>query len=88
MPRVWNKRDPRCPANAMYVGRPSQWGNPYVIGRDGNRDEVIQKYQERLDAMDPAFLREWLSPLVGEDQSCWCSPAPCHADILLKLANS
>ena len=35
--KVWNKRDPNCPKDAIYVGRPSWWGNPYRIGRDGTR---------------------------------------------------
>jgi hypothetical protein len=32
----------------VYVGRPSKWGNPVVIGRDGSRDEVIAKYRAWL----------------------------------------
>ena len=43
--RVWNKREKGIPANAIYVGRPTKWGNRYVIGRDGTRDEVIKKYE-------------------------------------------
>lgn len=87
MPKVWNKRDPLCPADAVYVGRPTKWGNPYAIGVHGDRLQVIEKYRQRLEAMDPALRREWLQPLVGKDLVCWCAPLTCHADILLEIAN-
>jgi hypothetical protein len=39
----------------VYVGRPSKWGNPFVIGRDGSRDEVIAKYRTRI-VRQPALM--------------------------------
>ena len=80
--RVWNKREKGIPANAIYVGRPSKWGNRYVIGRDGTRDEVIKKYEQWLakSGLDVTELR-------GKDLVCWCKPKACHADVLMKLAN-
>ena len=80
--RVWNKREKGVPANAIYVGRPSKWGNPYLIGRDGTRDEVIKKYEQWLakSGLDVTELR-------GKDLVCWCKPLACHADVLMKLAN-
>ena len=71
----------------VYVGRPSPWGNPFVIGRDGNRVEVIAQfraYAERMLQAEP----EWLKPLVGHDLVCWCAPKICHADVLVQLANA
>ncbi|HEU4430133.1 MAG TPA: DUF4326 domain-containing protein [Myxococcota bacterium] len=81
-PRVINKRRERPAANAVYVGRPSRWGNPFVIGADGSRAEVIQKYR-RWILRQPLDLSE----LRGRDLVCWCAPAACHADVLLELAN-
>ncbi len=85
--RIWNKRYP-YPPHAIYVGRPSPWGNPFIIGKDGTREEVIKLFRkyaiERMES-DPS----WLSPLKGcEDAVCWCAPEPCHASIVLELANA
>lgn len=85
-PRVLNKRRDGVPSGAVYVGRPSKWGNPFAIGRDGNRDEVIAKYRDRLLAR-PDLLAQ-LSELRGRDLVCWCAPAHCHADVLIELANA
>ena len=81
--RVWNKREKGVPANAVYVGRPTKWGNPYVIGRDGTRDEVIKKYEQWLRSKSGLDVTE----LRGKDLVCWCKPKACHADVLMKLAN-
>lgn len=86
MPAVFNKWRDRVPADAVYVGRPTIWGNPYVIGRDGDRDEVIRKYREYVTHRPDLLAR--LPELRGKDLVCWCAPKPCHADILLELANS
>lgn len=81
--RVYNKRNGDAPPEAVYVGRPTKWGNPYVIGRDGTREEVIRKFREyAVDA-----LYQDLHELEGKDLVCWCPPLPCHADVLLELAN-
>lgn len=83
--RVYNKRETGISPDAVYVGRPTKWGNPFVIGRDGSRAEVIAKYEERLRA-SPLMMRE-LAELRGKSLVCWCAPLPCHADVLLRLAN-
>jgi len=84
LPRVLNKRTDKIPSDAIYVGRPSKWGNPFKIGRDGNRKEVIEKYRRWIEHVD--FLED-ISELTGKDLVCWCAPLPCHADVLLELAN-
>lgn len=90
MPKVWNKRDPNIPKDAIYVGRPSIWGNPFVIGKDGSREEVVEKYRETLlfwlDKW-PEKTRYDLDQLRGKDLVCWCAPKACHADVLLEIAN-
>ena len=69
----------------VYIGRPSKWGNPFVIGADGSRAEVISKYERML--MTSPTLQAALHELKGKDLVCWCSPQACHGDVLLKLAN-
>jgi hypothetical protein len=61
------------------------WGNPWKPGRDGTRKEVIERY-ERYVLSEPRML-ERLSELRGKTLGCWCAPKPCHADVLLRLAN-
>jgi hypothetical protein len=48
MPKTWHKMNPTIPDGAVYVGRPSKWGNPYLIGEHGDRDEVIRRFEEHL----------------------------------------
>lgn len=92
MPKVWNKRDPNVPKDAVYVGRPTKWGNPYVINVDGTREEVIAKYKKWLEEEALADFAAYgqvavRTELQGKDLVCWCSPEACHADVLLELAN-
>ena len=70
----------------VYIGRPGIWGNPYVIGRDGNREEVIAKYRRYLEGSPELMAR--LPELRGRVLGCWCTPKPCHGDILAELANA
>jgi len=90
MPKVWNKHDPQRPRDAVYVGRPSKWGNPHVVV-GSKRGEALARYRADIEALDPnqahAFVNECITELRGKDLVCWCAPLPCHADILLKIAN-
>jgi hypothetical protein len=85
MPKVYNKKHP-YPKDAIYIGRPSKWGNPFLIGRDGTREEVISKYRIYLQFGDH-FLLDELEELKGKNLLCFCKPLPCHGDILLEFAN-
>lgn len=69
----------------VYIGRPSKWGNPFIIGRDGNRDEVVRKYRKYL--LDRLELVEALPELKGKTLGCWCAPQACHGDVLEELAD-
>jgi len=71
----------------VYIGRPSKWGNPFSIGKDGSREEVIKKYEEWITNGEGKYLLNDLHELKGKILGCWCSPKPCHGDILLKLIN-
>lgn len=83
--RVLNKHIDSIPNNAVYIGRPSKWGNPFVIGVDGTRAEVVIKYEVRL-MQTPKLLAD-ISELKGKSLVCFCSPQPCHGDVLFRLAN-
>lgn len=76
-------RDSPHPSGAVYIGRPSIWGNPFVIGRDGDRAEVLSKYRSWI-CQQPKLL-ERLDELRGKDLICWCAPHPCHGEYLIEL---
>jgi len=85
MCRVLNKRNVRVmTCNHVYIGRPSKWGNPFVIGKDGNRQEVVRKYEEWL--LNNKLMND-VHELQGKNLVCWCAPLACHGDVLLKYAN-
>ena len=67
----------------VYIGRPSKWGNPFVIGRDGNRDEVVRKYLDYI--LENQNLLNDLHELKGKNLGCYCAPEPCHGDVLIVL---
>ena len=69
----------------VYIGRPSKWGNPFVVGRDGSRQEVILKFLKWF--RNQQHLIDALPELKGKRLGCWCAPKPCHGDMLAKLAN-
>jgi hypothetical protein len=72
----------------VYVGRGrgSRWGNPFKSPHDGTREEVIAKYERWL--LGQPELVAALPELRGKVLGCWCAPKPCHADVLLRLANA
>lgn len=86
MYNVFNIHKKNVPKEAVYIGRPSKWGNPFVIGKDGTREEVIAKYKGWLFAR-PETLSQIKQELAGKNLACFCAPKPCHGDILLALAN-
>lgn len=77
----------------VYIGRParglkgSKFHNPFVIGQDGDRAEVIRKYIEWL-SRNSELLDAARAELRGKILGCWCAPNWCHGDILAALANS
>lgn len=77
----------------VYIGRKntwfglpeSIWHNPFCIGKDGTREEVIRKYRERLFQC-PTLLAK-VGELKGKVLGCYCKPQPCHGDVLAELAD-
>ena len=70
----------------VYIGRPGPYGNPFEIGRDGNREEVVEKYAEWV-LTQPELLAIIRTELSGKVLGCWCAPKLCHGDILVELIN-
>lgn len=69
----------------VYCGRPSKWGNPFIIGKDGTREEVIEKYRKWI--MTQPHLLNSLHELKDKTIVCWCKPKACHCDVLAELAD-
>ena len=87
MTTVVSKRTMGAPTPAdVYIGRPSKWGNPFVIGKDGTREDVIFKYHTSL-TYRPDLLAA-LPELAGKRLVCWCKPQACHGDVLARLVNA
>lgn len=77
------------PPNSMSVARPTRWGNPFKITDRCPRDQSIDAFERYLLEMDPAKRQDFLAPLRGKNLGCWCKESErCHADVLLKWANS
>lgn len=77
----------------VYIGRPSIWGNPFSYKQGtlasflvNDRKEAIAKYEEWLRA-DPNLIAKVKRDLRGKVLGCWCSPLPCHGDVLARIAN-
>jgi len=87
--KVKRQKGWRLPDGAVFVGRPTKWGNPYRLGKEaGSREEVVAMYRAMLASQPPDELFALLAPLKGRDLACWCpEDGPCHADVLLELAN-
>lgn len=72
------------------IGRPSIFGNPFVIGEDGDRDEVVNKYKTYFDnriKKDPIFKAK-VDELKGKTLGCYCKPLKCHGDIIIDYLNN
>ena len=74
------------PEGAVYVGRPSKWGNPFSTKVSGSPERAVEDYRIWLRPETRSSIREHLA---GKDLACWCRlDQPCHADVLLEIANS
>lgn len=83
---TWRHKGGRKPANVVYVGRPTRWGNPFPVAEHG-RTEAIRLYREHLLSR-PDLVAAIRTELAGRDLACWCAlDQECHADTLLEIAN-
>jgi hypothetical protein len=92
----------RLPENTVVVNRPTKWGNPFVVGKDGDAAYCVKLHRHMLagyaaldctptvDEQKAAriYAVEHLDELTGKNLACWCAiDKPCHADTLLQAAN-
>jgi len=76
----------RMPEGCVYVGRPTRWGNPHPAV-NGDRAAAVAAYRTWLDDQ-PDLIAAARRELAGQVLACWCPlTAPCHADVLLEVAN-
>jgi hypothetical protein len=99
--RIQRKRTKgyKMPENTVSVTRPGKWGNPFKVGmviRDPQNDEYITTLKTVDDVLN--WYRKWLrntgktedvKELQGKNLACFCPlDQPCHADVLLEIANN
>jgi len=65
----------------------SLFANPFKVGKDGNRKEVLQKYKEYLHQQleEDKITHEDIKSLKDKNLGCWCHPEECHGDVLLEI---
>ena len=91
--RIQRKRTKgwRMPANTVYVGRPTKWGNPFTVATWGNAEAASRFRNWLLDpeSISASQMLDRVEELRGKNLACWCSlDCACHADVLLELANA
>jgi hypothetical protein len=84
-PKVLNKYKDYIPKKAVYVGRPTKWGNPYGLGM--GREWCLHMFEFNYLAKHPELIEAAKKELKGKDLVCFCAPLRCHADIWLRIAN-
>jgi len=70
----------------IYCGRGSPWGNPFIEGKHGNREQVIARHRAKVLA-DPAYVKRIQTELTGKGLLCHCKPAACHCDLYVQLCD-
>jgi hypothetical protein len=100
--RIQRKRTAgwRMPEGAVYVGRPSKWGNPFragafrfltgpKAGQKMDAADAVKAFRNRINLVEgEEVIARIRKELAGKDLVCWCPlDAPCHADVLLEIAN-
>lgn len=87
LPKLHNKYHKTASAEAVYIGRPSVWGNPFSVQEYG-REKAIELYRKWIFAPEQKELRERArKELRDKDLVCFCKPKACHGDWLLEVAN-
>ncbi len=86
MARVLHLRN--APPDAIRIDRRTPWGNPFRIGPDGTREDVISKYRDHLwnSIRNGEISKDALAELHGKNLACHCAPQPCHGDVLASAA--
>jgi len=84
----------RMPPNTVSVCRPGKWGNPHpvawcpICGVDHTQEEAVAEYRSDIITRGPGAICEIRAALAGKNLACFCPlDKPCHADVLLQIAN-
>lgn len=80
----------------VYIGRPTQWGNPFshletsvAKYKVATREEAVDRYREWIMAPEQSELRQLAKKLLkGKRLGCWCKPLACHGDVLKEIADA
>lgn len=81
----------RLPENTVVVARPGRWGNPFKVTAKRPADEAVDDFRLflRYSSIGRWTCERARAELRGKNLACWCRPGePCHADVLLEIANS
>lgn len=72
----------------IYIGRPTIWGNPFILKSETERVNCVKKYRDWLFAPEQAeLLAKAKIELKGKVLACWCSPKLCHGHVLAAVVN-
>lgn len=96
-PEVLNRYKDYIPADAVYIGRGSKWGNVFGTTSESKAEFLVQSREEAIHMHrwsilemineDSGYLDMIRRELKGKNLVCFCKPKSCHGDILLELAN-
>lgn len=78
----------KVPPGAVNIMRGTPFGNPFEIGKHGDRAEVVRLFRDLLwrRMQDDKAFSEQVKALHGRDLCCCCAPAACHGDVLASAA--
>lgn len=83
--RLVNQHTHKPPPGSVWIGRGTPWGNPFVLGRDGERGEILYRYRKWLEEKPPRYFDDVRRRLAGKVLVCVCAPKACHGEFLLAI---
>jgi hypothetical protein len=87
--KLSRQKGARLPKGAVVVARPTKWGNPYRPEKMTRAEAVANYRRDLLAGKLKVSVEDARRELAGRDLACWCSlDGPCHADVLIEIANS
>lgn len=85
--QAWRYKGGKKPEGVVVVSRPGPWGNPFRVEEGRPAGEAVRLFEDYLLAR-PELVEAARRELRGKDLACYCRPGdPCHADVLLRVAN-
>ena len=83
---LYNRLINELPEGVVHITRPNDWGNPYMIGKHGNRSQVCMLFDHlmRTRMQDPVWVERLRKLSQAPGLACVCSPQQCHGDVIIK----